>query len=505
MESSTPVFAMSNKEIAVTSSKKESSVADTYNKTYSQSQPDESEVPVKGSKVLYRCIRSNRAPSSCNMAHVPYHHKTAPFAFMRLVPCQVCKRKWVPETILSTIEPPPSLEIRGQGQFLEARICRQRKSGTGEIDAGKISEVLPFVEYDLQRQLMFKLKILGMNAAFGISNTIQIGKNVVVAVSTCTAVYLEALPPPPSLVVSKISKEPYLDEIEAIANANKESLDLAYNAKQRAIALLREVNEGKVALKHVGSSNRKMKPSPRLSSAMASISEHDDQMTEDDNPKYTDPGSSGSFSGVNTSFDDKVGLVTSTSADENYSEAEYDSDTESSSSSSSSSTDSDSSEEDGEESSLESPGGSSSSETSSDTDGDEEDENASKKGNPRRMTSGNNSVDTEHQEVTSRARSLSQNSSDIALVSSGQQQIMKPKRSKPAPRKTRMKFRTIFTDDLPPFVLEIDDETDKDIAAVVSDWNAPDRFDWTNLSVKPIKLYSYIHVNVHLLNICCHL
>lgn len=90
------------------------------------SHSNDSDQSQKSGKVLYRCIRSNRMPSSCNMAHVPYHHKTAPFAFMRLVPCQICKRKWVPETVLSTVEPPPQLEIRGRGQFLEARICRNR-------------------------------------------------------------------------------------------------------------------------------------------------------------------------------------------------------------------------------------------------------------------------------------------------------------------------------------------------------------------------------------------
>lgn len=457
--------------LITSSSKKESSISELL--THSKSYQSESDSSQKGGKALYRCIRSNRVPTTCNMAHVPYHHKTAPFAFMRLVPCQMCKRKWVPETVLSTIEPPPQLEIRGRGQFLEARICRQRKSGAGEIDAGKISEVLPFVEYDLQRQLMFKLKILGMNAAFGISNSIQIGKNVVVAVSTCTAVYLEALPPPPSLVISKLSKEPYLEQIEAIANANKEALDLAHSAKQRAVAIIREMNERNAALKRIGG-NRKQKPSPRLSSAMASISEHDD-LLEDDSPDNVGPAT---LDRSNISFDGKAG-PSGPGADESYSEVEYDSETESSSASSTSSSETESSDDDG-ESSLESPNGSSSSETSSDTEDDDED--TSKKDNTRRLTSANNSVDIEHQDLISRARSASHSSSEVVPTGTAIQ-VTKQMRSKLAARKTRMKFRTIFTDDLPPFILEVDDETDKDIAAVVSDWAAPAQFDWTNLSV----------------------
>ena len=35
----------------------------------------------------------------CTAVHVPYNSKLAPFSFMRLVPCGVCKRKWVPEVV----------------------------------------------------------------------------------------------------------------------------------------------------------------------------------------------------------------------------------------------------------------------------------------------------------------------------------------------------------------------------------------------------------------------
>ena len=47
--------------------------------------------------------------------------------FVDVVPCISCRRKWVPETILSTIEPSPALAIRGAGELLEARVCRTRK------------------------------------------------------------------------------------------------------------------------------------------------------------------------------------------------------------------------------------------------------------------------------------------------------------------------------------------------------------------------------------------
>ena len=62
-------------------------------------------------------VRSRRKISPCFSCHVPYNRNMAPFAFMRLVPCLTCRRKWVPEFILSTLEPPKALPIRGTGVF----------------------------------------------------------------------------------------------------------------------------------------------------------------------------------------------------------------------------------------------------------------------------------------------------------------------------------------------------------------------------------------------------
>jgi hypothetical protein len=41
----------------------------------------------------------------------------------------------------------------------------------------------------------------------------------------------------------------------------------------------------------------------------------------------------------------------------------------------------------------------------------------------------------------------------------------------------------MYKDDRPPFVLEVDDETDADISAVLGDWTVPVGFDMVNLSV----------------------
>jgi C2 domain len=106
-----------------------------------------------------RVIRAREA-KPCSFCHVPYHHRLAPFNNMKLVPCLLCGKKWVPEVVLATCEPPARLPIRGPGVFVQARVCRSRPpEKNGESDALAVSEALPFLEYELARQLMLKLKV----------------------------------------------------------------------------------------------------------------------------------------------------------------------------------------------------------------------------------------------------------------------------------------------------------------------------------------------------------
>ena len=60
------------------------------------------------------------------------------------------------------------------GVFIQARVCRTRPKATGESDALAVSEALPFLEFDLARQLMLKLKILGRNAAFSLKSELML-------------------------------------------------------------------------------------------------------------------------------------------------------------------------------------------------------------------------------------------------------------------------------------------------------------------------------------------
>ncbi len=47
-----------------------------------------------------------------------------------------------------------------------------------------ISEAIPFMEYDMHRQLMYKLRVMGMNAVFGMRLQLTVGKSLIVAVAT---------------------------------------------------------------------------------------------------------------------------------------------------------------------------------------------------------------------------------------------------------------------------------------------------------------------------------
>lgn len=112
-------------------------------------------------------------------------------------------KKWVPEVVLATCEPPTRLPIRGSGVFIQARVCRSRPPAAGESDALAVSEALPFLEYELARQLMLKLKVLGRNAAFSLKNEVDVGRTLIISTVTATAVYCTAMPAPRVLEISR--------------------------------------------------------------------------------------------------------------------------------------------------------------------------------------------------------------------------------------------------------------------------------------------------------------
>ncbi|KJE97542.1 hypothetical protein CAOG_07382 [Capsaspora owczarzaki ATCC 30864] len=140
--------------------------------------------------------RSRRRERSCISCHVPFKKDALPFK-TNLVRCAHCKRALVPDVIFATIEPPAGVPMNGQGCIIEARMCRPKKKAQGEANATLLGEATPFIEYELHRQLLYKLKLKGLNALFALKTQITVGESLIVGVATATAVFLSALPAPP--------------------------------------------------------------------------------------------------------------------------------------------------------------------------------------------------------------------------------------------------------------------------------------------------------------------
>eukprot|EP01102_Stenamoeba_stenopodia_P015331 TRINITY_DN5210_c1_g1_i2.p1 TRINITY_DN5210_c1_g1~~TRINITY_DN5210_c1_g1_i2.p1 ORF type:complete len:983 (-),score=198.93 TRINITY_DN5210_c1_g1_i2:102-3050(-) len=156
----------------------------------------------------------------CSYVHTSGKHNG--FA-MKTVLCAICKKKYVPEMLFSTIEIPPGLPIIGQGALLQAKVClEKRTTAQGEHGASGISDMIPFLEYDLHRHLVFKLKIKGMNAIFGLRYQMSIGPTMVVGTATGTGVFVSCLPQPPPFQTLKIIEGSVQSHIIKQANSNRD-------------------------------------------------------------------------------------------------------------------------------------------------------------------------------------------------------------------------------------------------------------------------------------------
>eukprot|EP00794_Sanderia_malayensis_P010963 gene10963-12124_t len=121
----------------------------------------------------------------CRMCHIPFTDVDLPFS-MNISKCMLCRQAKVPDVIFATIEPPTDAAITGTGCLLQARVCRMKRREKDEAHAENVSQILPFLEYELHRQLLSKLKIKSMNAIFGLKMQITIGEQVIIGLMKCT-------------------------------------------------------------------------------------------------------------------------------------------------------------------------------------------------------------------------------------------------------------------------------------------------------------------------------
>uniref|UniRef100_A0A2A4IWK1 C2 domain-containing protein n=1 Tax=Heliothis virescens TaxID=7102 RepID=A0A2A4IWK1_HELVI len=145
----------------------------------------------------------------CSMTHVPYSPGAGPYR-AELSTCGGCRRARVPTVLLATCSKPSKLTAYAKAVTLTAVAARVRRAPpTSEPGARDISDQLPFLEYELHKLLLAKLRMQGANALFSLQTQISIGERCVMALASGTACRLAALPPPtpPRIKASEKDKD----------------------------------------------------------------------------------------------------------------------------------------------------------------------------------------------------------------------------------------------------------------------------------------------------------
>ena len=360
----------------------------------------------------------------------------------------------------------------------------------GEADAVKISEVLPFVEFDMQRQIMLKLKVLGMNAAFGMKSKLQFGNGIVIVTTSCTAVYLNALPPPPALSIARALKDGKVDQdsrlqllqrdIEIMCSSNRRHLEMSETNRLKSLQnpTSRRRGSGDIKTDGISSAIHRVTSTTRTRGSAAAA--------------------------VATGEEDVADLGEDKSDNEN--EDDDESSSESSSSSSSSEND---------DSSLESPSVSSDSSDESEVESTTDNKSIVEDVSSLQQQHGANFVDNDTVDAavlvprsdvteikdstksrTSRRSSISNSNAagNTIVGASGENGVGNASArqryslrgvvaSRPVEKIKKKKH--IFRDDRLPFLLELDDETDADVTAMLNDWESPMGIDMTTMTFVP--------------------
>uniref|UniRef100_A0A7N5KM15 C2 domain-containing protein 5 n=1 Tax=Ailuropoda melanoleuca TaxID=9646 RepID=A0A7N5KM15_AILME len=209
-------------------------------------------------------------PAGCGFCHIPYDELNMPFP-AHLTYCYNCRKQKVPDVLFTTIDLPIDATVIGKGCLIQARLCRLKKKAQAEANATAISNLLPFMEYEVHTQLMNKLKLKGMNALFGLRIQITVGENMLMGLASATGVYLAALPTPGGIQIA--GKTPNDGSYEQhISHMQKKINDTIAKNKE-----LYEINPPDTSEEIIGSPI----PEPRQRSRLLrSQSESSDEVTE---------------------------------------------------------------------------------------------------------------------------------------------------------------------------------------------------------------------------------
>lgn len=131
-----------------------------------------------------------------------------------------------------------NLQVDGRGILIQAHACRSKRDLKGESNAKEMSDALPFLEIELHKLLINKLKMKGMNAIFGLKTSVAVGERMMALVATGTAVYLPALSQPalPKIVAGNSWADS--DKLVELQKSIQETVD-----RNREYCQLKPLNE----------------------------------------------------------------------------------------------------------------------------------------------------------------------------------------------------------------------------------------------------------------------
>ncbi|SBT31779.1 conserved Plasmodium protein, unknown function [Plasmodium ovale wallikeri] len=109
--------------------------------------------------------RGNSINANKNASCIYLHYASEEIENSKVI-CRVCNEASVPKIFISSGNVPQNLAIIGNGFLISAFVVYPLKKHHGEYLASEISEVLPFLELNLHKQIICKLLVNGFNSIY---------------------------------------------------------------------------------------------------------------------------------------------------------------------------------------------------------------------------------------------------------------------------------------------------------------------------------------------------
>lgn len=211
---------------------------DVYPVASSRAQGDKMDESSAELRQLKQTSKQANCVLDCSFCHTPL---ACVESIESLPDCTICKSGKVPDVLLLTIEPPSNLNIVSSSSLVQARVCRPKRDAHGEASAKEIGDALPFLQYELHRQLLSKLKFKGFNCLYNLDIEVTLGESMITGIATGTGCFVLGLPTPepPLITAGRGIRTSKLLEIQRLIAAgaarNREHLGLKYIDSQLSL------------------------------------------------------------------------------------------------------------------------------------------------------------------------------------------------------------------------------------------------------------------------------